>query len=398
MSKKFLLTVGAAIIVVVLGVGGYFFLIPRCPASCDDGQACTLDVCSEATGHKCANTAIPNCCGNKICETGETYQICAADCPNCDDDNKCTKDSYDYYNKKCANKPLVDVACCGNAACELGETYQNCTRDCPNCDDADKCTKDSYEYHRQKCLNEIIVPCCGNGRCDKGAETRATCAADCPNCDDNNKLTTDSFNYDTQKCANVLTHYFFDDFEAGAPQGWDFLNAVDSGPANPGAWTLIREGSNTVLKGVNHNFADISGKGWDNYILKFKFKIVRGSAQINFRNNFFVPTEITRRYMIRLGEGGGRLTLAKGFNEQKGIYEDLEQSAAAHETGWHILEVRSYQDIINVYLDGDLLIKYKDIQNPFLSGKVNFETGDDSTLLFDNVEIKLLQAGDVVYP
>lgn len=197
---------------------------------CDDGNPCTQDIYSYKT-NKCSYTKLTgsqpgcsakvtcgsqtckagicqieylsNCCGNKICEVGEIYETCSADCPNCDDDNKCTKDSYNYHQHKCVNTPILDVICCGNGVCETGETYQNCPRDCPNCDDDNKCTKDSYDYHQQKCINEVIIPCCGNGICDEGVEEYSNCPKDCPNCDDNNELTEDSFNYTTQKCKHI---------------------------------------------------------------------------------------------------------------------------------------------------------------------------------------------------
>jgi hypothetical protein len=396
MNTKILI---GTIITIIITAAGVFILwyIPahQCPASCDDKAACTQDFCSKETGYKCSHSAVLNCCPNEICEMEEKYETCAADCPNCDDNNECTKDSYDYHQQKCVNAPLLDKICCGNGVCETQETYANCSRDCPDCDDDNDCTKDSYDYHQRKCLNEIIVPCCGNGVCDKDAEASKNCSKDCPDCDDGNKLTSDSFNYATQKCENPVTHYFIDDFETGLG-GWSFYNAVDGRP-DPGPWTLIREGGNTVLRGVNHNFADIARDGWDNYILKFKFKRIKGAINVNFRNNFFTPEQPTHRYMIRLDESN-QLALAKGFNESKGIYKNLQQTPAAYLSGWHTLEVRNYQDIINIYLDGKLLIKHKDSQEPILSGKVNFETLDDSEFLFDNVEIKLISQKDIVYP
>lgn len=395
MNIKILIGIIIGAVMVIGGIVFWYVPSHSCPESCDDANACTQDICSKETDYQCSQNSVPNCCGNSLCEIEEAYETCPADCPSCDDNNNCTKDSYDYHKQQCANAPVLDAVCCGNAVCETGEAYANCSRDCPNCDDANKCTRDSYDYHQQKCLNEITKPCCGNGICDKGAETNSNCSADCPKCDDNNKLTADSFNYAAQKCDNILTYYFFDDFEAGS-QGWGFYNAIDGGP-NPSAWTLVKEGNNTVLKGVNHNFAEISGNGWDNYILKLKFKIVRGSSQINFRNNFFTNEQPAHRYIIRLDDGS-RLVLAKGSNEEKGIYQDLQESAASYRTGWHTLDVRSYQNIINIYLDGNLLIKYKDAQSPILSGKVNFETGDDSEFLFDNIEIKIIAEKDIVYP
>jgi len=62
------------------------------------------------------------------------------------------------------------------------------------------------------------------------------------------------------------------------------------------------------------------------------------------------------------------------------------------------LEIRIYKNIINIYLDGNVLIKYKDIDDPILSGKVSLETLDDTEFLFDNMEIKLISEKDAVYP
>ncbi len=52
-------------------------------ATCSDNNACTLDFFDTATS-ACANTPIPNCCGNNICESNER---CAVVCEDAD----CTK-------------------------------------------------------------------------------------------------------------------------------------------------------------------------------------------------------------------------------------------------------------------------------------------------------------------
>jgi hypothetical protein len=53
----------------------------KCPLSCDDGNKCTIDYCSPATNYECKHEEIRPCCGNGICETGESFQSCPDDCP-----------------------------------------------------------------------------------------------------------------------------------------------------------------------------------------------------------------------------------------------------------------------------------------------------------------------------
>jgi len=48
-----------------------------CPGGCDDYNACTEDVCIEGT---CKHIAITPCCGNGVCESGETKITCSVDC------------------------------------------------------------------------------------------------------------------------------------------------------------------------------------------------------------------------------------------------------------------------------------------------------------------------------
>ncbi|TSD02401.1 MAG: hypothetical protein Athens071424_97 [Parcubacteria group bacterium Athens0714_24] len=386
MSLNLKILLSAGILVLIGIVAGYYFIFfKECPASCDDGNSCTIDFCSKSTDYKCETRPVPNCCGNKSCESPENYESCAIDCPNCDDNNNCTKESYDYHEKKCVNAPILTAVCCGNTVCEVNENYTTCARDCPNCSDDNKCTKDSYDYHKQKCLNEIIIPCCGNGICDKGVETRSNCSVDCPSCDDNNRLTSDSFNYTTQKCVNTVTHYFIEDFESGI-QNWSF-------GGEGGTWSTIKEGSNTVLRGVGHNWAGLQNKEWKDYIFKTKFKIIKGFVHFNYR----VKQEEgnTTRYFI--GLGSGHVNISKQIREN--FYSDLARADNVNlGSGWHIMEIRGYGNTLNVLVDGALLIKYTDETSPVLSGGITLETHDDSEYWIDDIEIKVIKQTDVVFP
>ena len=91
------------------------------------------------------------------------------DCPDMD----CyTKDCIDY---NCSYSQITP--CCGNGICEQEENYDNCI-DCPDCDDNKKCTEDSFDYDQHECVNKEVIPCCGNGKCEAG-ETYNECVDDC---------------------------------------------------------------------------------------------------------------------------------------------------------------------------------------------------------------------------
>lgn len=49
----------------------------KCPESCDDFNPCTEDYCDNGI---CKHTPIKPCCGNGLCEPGETISTCREDC------------------------------------------------------------------------------------------------------------------------------------------------------------------------------------------------------------------------------------------------------------------------------------------------------------------------------
>jgi len=52
----------------------------QCPSSCDDGNVCTDDQCSAATGYECVHFPQIPCCGNLNCEEFEDSGNCPTDC------------------------------------------------------------------------------------------------------------------------------------------------------------------------------------------------------------------------------------------------------------------------------------------------------------------------------
>jgi hypothetical protein len=98
-------------------------------ASCDDGNACTTDVCDLARG-TCSSTPNTNACAADAdpctldqCQAGQclhTFDTLACDCAtdaNCDDDNLCTNDACNAGTCENTNNA---VACDDGNACTVG--------------------------------------------------------------------------------------------------------------------------------------------------------------------------------------------------------------------------------------------------------------------------------------
>ena len=371
MKKSVIIKItGVVIILVVIGI--FVIYIGR---ECKTDADCLTKNCFtvQCWGNKCVYSPIIDCCGNEICEIGETYLECAADCPNCDDDNKCTRDSYDYHEQKCVNKPILDVVCCGNSRCEVGETYENCARDCLDCNDDNGCTKDSYDYHEQKCINEIIIPCCGNGICDEDAETYLTCQADCPNCDDDNRLSEDIFNYETQKC-EYITYDLFDDFEEENFDQWHIWRA------NPeDGWEVISENTNKIARGRGETDLHGGSKSWVNYTFMGKLKVIKGGA------GMWVREDGSGRYEFGIHVNKIDLqvheyNIATTSLTSKDLYLPLNK--------WHDFKIVVEGNNLKFYLNNKLIIDVVDEKNTFPKGRIGVKSHANSEVYLDDFKVE----------
>ena len=110
---------------------------------CDDGNGCTVDVCSPGSG--CTHTPTNGACTDgSACTTGDTCATgtCKGTTINCDDGNACTNDACapasgcTHVNNTTA---CNDGNACTSDACSGG----TCTGTAISCDDGDACTTDA---------------------------------------------------------------------------------------------------------------------------------------------------------------------------------------------------------------------------------------------------------------
>ena len=208
-----------------------------CAASCDDGNACTVDQmagnaqsCNVACSHSSITACIPgdgccptgcssandvDCsasCGNGMVDPGETCDPPGTCATSCDDGNACTVDqmtgSAQNCNVACSHSAVStcvpgDGCCptgcsstddsdcsasCGNGVIDSGETCDP-PGSCPtSCEDGNACTVDQLTGNAQNCnvacSSSAISTCApGDGCCPTGcsAANDSDCSASCGN-------------------------------------------------------------------------------------------------------------------------------------------------------------------------------------------------------------------------
>jgi|GEM_PF-4833669 len=131
-----------------------FNMMAPCAASCDDGNACTTDVCSASA---CVHTPV-----------------------TCDDSDACTVDSCSAG--VCSN--VVDCVACPSLC-------NPCADEATRCNDGDACTVDSCNPTTGACIHTQMV-CDDSSACTTDACVAGSCVFTPISCDDSNICTTDT--------------------------------------------------------------------------------------------------------------------------------------------------------------------------------------------------------------
>ncbi len=182
--------------------------------------------------------------------------------------------------------------------------------------------------------------------------------------------------------------YFSDNFNR-KKSAWSFYHNGESKSAKA---NIEKVDDNKVLRAVGPYWARVD-KDLKDYSLKFRFKRIKGSMIVNFRE--YRSEEENSTYWIGLGnDKGTAINLSKQINANHNLIS--HRVNFDHYRDWHTLEIKVRDNIINIYLDDNFLIKHEDVEAPILSGAVSFSVIANSEFLIDDVEIKSVGKEDVV--
>lgn len=150
---------------------------------CDDGNACTTNVCDPVAG--CVFVPIQGCCGDGICDGGETPCECPSDCGepaiseagSCDDgiDNDCDG-TVDANDEDCACTELwqrcQDHSDCCTGNCGGFPWYRICApAPAPECATDSDCSDGKFCNGEESCMNGACIsgesPCSALETCNE---------------------------------------------------------------------------------------------------------------------------------------------------------------------------------------------------------------------------------------
>ncbi len=173
------------------------------------------------------------------------------------------------------------------------------------------------------------------------------------------------------------TTAFEDDFESGETLKWILEEGWDLG-----------QDSSSVLKGEGSaNAAVPLADMWRNYAVSFKFKLIQGQFDFIFRNREFPPLATYDKYMLLVGGEGIRLRKHKGHLETDDI--PLTTMSYGFEIGqWYELGVICKDAYIDVYVDGQPILSFRDSDNPLFVGQFAFFLVEDTIVHLDDVEVR----------
>ncbi len=146
-------------------------------------------------------------------------------------------------------------------------------------------------------------------------------------------------------CEPGQTQLFFDDFEDGIWEGWDFTD-VDGRPS-PAGWHIASQEENYVLIGTDHNWASPQNTFGQDYTLSLRVRAAPESTGMDFHIN------------LRMSENGRYLITDNHIRREPGG-EMLAQWNNQPDDRWHDLSIHARGKNIKIMWDGRQVAAFDD--------------------------------------
>lgn len=194
---------------------------------------------------------------------------------------------------------------------------------------------------------------------------------------------------------------FSEDFERGA-SNWVLTDT----------WHVVTEGNNSYLVGeyygneIKTNYIDwnpvpnvILPYKIDNFTLEADILLEGGNPMIGYRryNQNTFPWNLGYSIGLHYYEynpTGPRLNIT--ITKENALVQPVNNSVEVpYSRGWHKIGITGRGNVIEIKLDGNLVMTFIDDQDPYLAGSITFFANHDSKISIDN--LKILRGDDTTY-
>lgn len=174
---------------------------PGAPKLCDDGNSCTLDVCSPAQGCVYTPDNGVGCSDGDPCTVGDLCQNgqCQPGAPKlCGAGDACNTPSCNATSGQCEPKPkAAGTLCDDGSACTTGDACKDgsCAGNVLTCNDNNPCTTETCAADKGCQFTKVDVPCNDGNACtqdDQCYDGKCFGTSQAGQCDDGNPCTNDS--------------------------------------------------------------------------------------------------------------------------------------------------------------------------------------------------------------
>lgn len=168
---------------------------------------------------------------------------------------------------------------------------------------------------------------------------------------------------------------YSDDFEDGNMDDW----VLTQNPVLTGSWSIVQEGTNSVLEGTNQAALGLAQRSFADFHLSFQLKLNDVGLLVGFRKDDFS----CRSYWLGINSNSVNLNRDSDCAATPPLWSGPLTLAPG---SWHAVDLVAVAGSIRFYLDGVLTLDASD-PSPLPIGGLQFDVGGNGTVDIDNVRI-----------
>jgi hypothetical protein len=186
----------------------------------------------------------------------------------------------------------------------------------------------------------------------------------------------------SEVCAPDQKVLYTEDFQDGQAQGWGNISMGVDGNM-PNGWTLIDESGNKTLQHADAptpSGDELSEHIFNNFVWHLKYKVIGKDADMFFTWRLSHDSDGNTKRYAAVVSAKAKPWMVRFFDTPSGgnPMNTAQASVMLTENQWYSFDVAYFDGTHQVWMDGKMIMEYKDPQ-PYPEGTIGFETHLDQS-------------------